>query len=87
MIAFESLLCGMALYRGFQGVFGGGALFRSGRHLVDVLVKDSIIYFLVCVPISCLLYLILICFYRVFASYATNLLVNLFASVSLFTEV
>jgi hypothetical protein len=63
MIAFESLLCGMALYRGFQGVFGGGALFRSGRHLVDILVKDSIVYFLI-----------------VFASYATNLLMNLFGS-------
>lgn len=47
MIVFESLLCGMALFRGFQGVFGGRALFRSGRHLVDILVKDSIIYFLV----------------------------------------
>lgn len=47
MIVFESFLCGMALYRGFQGVFGGGTLFRSGRHLVDILVKDSIIYFLV----------------------------------------
>jgi hypothetical protein len=66
MIAFESMLCGMALYRGFQGVFGGGALFRCGRHLVDILVQDSIVYFLV-----------------VFASYATNLLINLFGSDSI----
>jgi hypothetical protein len=50
IIAFESLLCGMALYRGFQGIVGDGSLFRSGRRLVTILVRDSILFFLVYVP-------------------------------------
>lgn len=47
IIAFESLLCGMALYRGLQGITGDGSLFRSGRRLVNILVRDSVLFFLV----------------------------------------
>jgi len=67
IIAFESLLCGMALYRGFQGINtrdgSGSGLFRSGRRLVNILVRDSIIFFLV-----------------VFAAYATNFLILVFGN-------
>lgn len=47
MIAFESLLCGMALYRGLQPVLSDRSESRSGGHILDILVRDSIIYFLV----------------------------------------
>lgn len=71
IIAFESLLCGMALYRGFQGFnsrdrSGGSGLFRSGARLVNILVRDSIIFFLV-----------------VFAAYATNFLILVFGNDNL----
>ncbi|KAJ7429739.1 hypothetical protein B0H11DRAFT_2211908 [Mycena galericulata] len=47
IIAFESLLCGLALYRGFQTFRASGTLFQSGRHLVSILIRDSVLYFLV----------------------------------------
>jgi len=47
IIAFESLLCAMALYRGLQGISGSGSIFRSGRRLVAILVRDSILFFFV----------------------------------------
>jgi hypothetical protein len=47
IIGFESLLCGLALYRGFQTFRASGSLFQSGRHLVAILIRDSVLYFLV----------------------------------------
>ncbi|KAK0203922.1 hypothetical protein DFS33DRAFT_1335395 [Desarmillaria ectypa] len=47
MIAFESLLCGLALFRGFQTFSSDGPLFSSGRHLVSILIRDSVFYFVV----------------------------------------
>ncbi|KAJ7917200.1 hypothetical protein B0H13DRAFT_1995645 [Mycena leptocephala] len=47
IIGFESLLCGLALYRGFQTFRAAGSPFQSGRHLVAILIRDSILYFLV----------------------------------------
>ncbi|KAJ6571410.1 hypothetical protein B0H19DRAFT_660634 [Mycena capillaripes] len=47
IIGFESLLCGLALYRGFQTFRAEGTLFQSGRHLVAILIRDSVLYFLV----------------------------------------
>ncbi|KAJ7131507.1 hypothetical protein C8R43DRAFT_659575 [Mycena crocata] len=47
IIGFESLLCGLALYRGFQTFRASGSLFQSGRHLVAILIRDSVFYFLV----------------------------------------
>ena len=41
-MAFETLLCGLALYR----VFSGGTVFSSGRQLIKILVRDSVFYFL-----------------------------------------
>ncbi len=46
-IAFESLLCGLALFRGFQTFSSDGPLFSSGRRLVSVLIRDSVFYFVV----------------------------------------
>ncbi|KAJ6576033.1 hypothetical protein DFH09DRAFT_1150238 [Mycena vulgaris] len=47
IIGFESLLCGLALYRGFQTFRASGSLFQSGKKLVGILVRDSVLYFLV----------------------------------------
>ncbi|PBK94835.1 hypothetical protein ARMGADRAFT_68849 [Armillaria gallica] len=46
-IVFESLLCGLALFRGFQTFSSDGPLFSSGRHLVSILIRDSVFYFVV----------------------------------------
>lgn len=46
ILAFESLLCGMALFRGFQAFHYRQSVFQSGRHLVTLLLRDSIVYFL-----------------------------------------
>ena len=51
MIAFESLLCILALFQGFRTFKLGGSVFHSGRRLVSILIRDSILYFLVYVPI------------------------------------
>ncbi|KAF8198515.1 hypothetical protein BJ912DRAFT_1020456 [Pholiota molesta] len=47
MLAFEFLLCLLALIRGFQTYRSNGSLFRSGRRLVGILVRDSLMYFVV----------------------------------------
>ncbi|EDR06874.1 uncharacterized protein LACBIDRAFT_294625 [Laccaria bicolor S238N-H82] len=47
MLAFECLLCGLALFRGFQTFRSEGTLYQNGRHLVGILIRDSILYFLV----------------------------------------
>lgn len=47
MLANECLLCFLALVRGFQTFRSGGTLFRSGRRLVGILIRDSALYFVV----------------------------------------
>ncbi|TEB31061.1 hypothetical protein FA13DRAFT_478427 [Coprinellus micaceus] len=47
MLAFECLLCTLALIRGFQAFVSDGSLFRRGRELVQILLRDSVLYFLV----------------------------------------
>ena len=46
MLAFESLLCTLALIQGFRTFNNEGGIFRNGRQLVALLVRDSIFYFL-----------------------------------------
>lgn len=46
LLAFEALMCGMALYRGFTTLDTEGSLFQSGRQLVRMLIRDSVFYFL-----------------------------------------
>jgi hypothetical protein len=73
IIAFESLLCAMALYRGLKTynvckVNGTSSIWsldwKSGMKLVDVLVRDSVVYFLV-----------------MFATYLTNAMVWVLGTV------
>jgi hypothetical protein len=47
MLAFESLLCVLALIRGFQTYRAKGSLFHSSRQLLGILIRDSVLYFLV----------------------------------------
>ncbi|KAF9456716.1 hypothetical protein BDZ94DRAFT_1241328 [Collybia nuda] len=47
ILFFESLLCSLALYKGFETFRSASSAFRSGRHLVDILVRDSVLYFLI----------------------------------------
>jgi hypothetical protein len=47
ILAYESLLCGLALFRGFQTFQHSASPFRSGRYLVRILIRDSVLYFLV----------------------------------------
>ncbi|KAJ3537705.1 hypothetical protein NMY22_g5485 [Coprinellus aureogranulatus] len=47
MLAFECLLCTLALIRGFQAFVTDGSLFRRGRELIRILLLDSVLYFLV----------------------------------------
>ncbi|GBE84248.1 hypothetical protein SCP_0602260 [Sparassis crispa] len=46
MLVSESVLCVLALYRGFENYYGG-TLFRTGKRLVEVLIRDSVFYFVV----------------------------------------
>ncbi|KAJ7734994.1 hypothetical protein B0H16DRAFT_134691 [Mycena metata] len=46
IILFESLLCGLALFRGIQTFRASGSVFQSGKHLVAILIRDSALYFL-----------------------------------------
>lgn len=48
MLAFEGLLCVLALIRGFQTYRTKGSLFHSSRQLLGILIRDSVLYFLVC---------------------------------------
>jgi len=52
MLLFETLLCTLAIIQGVQTYKAQGSLFRRGRQLVGILVRDSLIYFLVLVSSS-----------------------------------
>ncbi|KAG7086969.1 hypothetical protein E1B28_002885 [Marasmius oreades] len=47
ILAFETVLCCLALFRGYQTFRTSGSPFQSGRKLVGMLIRDSIAYFLV----------------------------------------
>ncbi|GLB38914.1 hypothetical protein LshimejAT787_0600760 [Lyophyllum shimeji] len=47
MLAFETLMCGLALYKGYETFRTSGSRFRTGRYLVGILIRDSVLYFLV----------------------------------------
>ncbi|KAK7445740.1 hypothetical protein VKT23_014735 [Stygiomarasmius scandens] len=47
ILTFETLLCTMAVTKGIQTFRTSGSLFRSGRQLVGILIRDSIVYFFV----------------------------------------
>jgi len=47
LLISESLLCGLAVYRGIYLHRLHGSTFRSGNRLVEFLIRDSVVYFLV----------------------------------------
>ncbi|KAF9648323.1 hypothetical protein BDM02DRAFT_3261085 [Thelephora ganbajun] len=47
ILAFETLLCGLAVYRGFQNMRFKSSFYYSGKEIVDVLLRDSVVYFIV----------------------------------------
>ena len=60
ILFFEALLCTLAIIRGVQKYRSQGNLFRSGRQLVGILVRDSLMYFLMFVSISFVSFLVLV---------------------------
>jgi hypothetical protein len=49
MLSYECLLCFLVLFQGFRSFRSDSSIFLSGKRLVSSLIRDSIIYFLVCV--------------------------------------
>jgi len=47
ILAFETLLCGLAVFRGFRNMRLKPSLYHSGKEIVDVLLRDSVMYFIV----------------------------------------
>ncbi|CAL1711015.1 unnamed protein product [Somion occarium] len=47
ILVSETLLCGLALWRGFQSYYKRKNIFQSGRELIEILIRDSVLYFLV----------------------------------------
>jgi len=47
MLAFETLLCGLALYKGYETFRSSTSPYRSGQRLVNILIRDSVLYFLI----------------------------------------
>ena len=45
MLISESVLCALALYRGFSSYRPGENVMQSGRRIIGVLVRDSVSYF------------------------------------------
>jgi hypothetical protein len=45
-LVFESILCAMALFRGYQTYKSSGPLIQSGKYLVNILIRDSGLYFM-----------------------------------------
>lgn len=83
-LAFETLLFGLALYKGFASLRSHASKDWVGKQGMDILVKDSIFYFSMCVLFQVLpiiyLYLLGVVF-SVFLIYLTNELVWIFGGV------
>lgn len=47
ILAFETLLCGLAVFRGFQNMRPEPSLYYYGKEIVDVLLRDSVVCFIV----------------------------------------
>ena len=51
MIAFEFFLCVLALFHGFRTSRSEDSVLGDGRSIVTILIRDSVLYFQVYVPI------------------------------------
>jgi len=47
MLSYDSLLCVLVLFQGFRRFRSNSSIFLSGKRLVNILIRDSVIYFLV----------------------------------------
>ncbi|KAI8986869.1 hypothetical protein BD414DRAFT_415802 [Trametes punicea] len=47
MLISESVLCGLALLRGFQSYRPGSNMFQNGKRIIEILVRDSLFYFVI----------------------------------------
>ncbi|KAH9852850.1 hypothetical protein C2E23DRAFT_729979 [Lenzites betulinus] len=47
MLISESILCGLALLRGFKAYIPGSNMFQNGKRIIQVLVRDSLFYFVI----------------------------------------
>lgn len=52
ILASESFLCCLAVWRGYQSYRHQRSSFRASQNLIDILIRDSILYFLMYVPYS-----------------------------------
>ncbi|EKM76900.1 hypothetical protein AGABI1DRAFT_93821 [Agaricus bisporus var. burnettii JB137-S8] len=61
LLVFESLLCGMAVYKGYQSFKAGATMLHSGSRLLSILIRDSVLYFIIIASayLACLLLWIL----------------------------
>ncbi|KAH9950707.1 hypothetical protein B0H21DRAFT_818878 [Amylocystis lapponica] len=47
MLVSETVLCGLAIFRGAQNYRGGRTRIQKGKRMVEVLIRDSVFYFVV----------------------------------------
>ncbi|CDO73363.1 hypothetical protein BN946_scf185008.g126 [Trametes cinnabarina] len=47
MLVSESVLCGLALYRGFKSFMPESNVFQNGKRIIEILVRDSLFYFVI----------------------------------------
>jgi hypothetical protein len=47
ILALETLNCGLAVFIGFRNKQFKSSLYRSGKEIYDVLLRDSVVYFIV----------------------------------------
>ena len=92
MLSYDCFLCVLVLFQGFRRFRSDSSIFRSGKRLVSILIRDSVIYFLVCVFYPSFFF---VPYFEtdifsfsmkkcsIFATYLTCLLVWAFARVSL----
>jgi hypothetical protein len=83
LLAFECLLCGLALFKGLQTLKKRRSVLSSGRFLITILIRDSIIYFFACVDGHFLVLLDAQLLDRICATYLTSLLIWILAPVGL----
>ncbi|KAF5337825.1 hypothetical protein D9758_015718 [Tetrapyrgos nigripes] len=57
ILTFETVLCALVLMKGVQTFRASGSPFQSGRKLVGILIRDSVVYYLVMLAtyLTCLL--------------------------------
>ncbi|KAH0582296.1 hypothetical protein H2248_011933 [Termitomyces sp. 'cryptogamus'] len=81
MLAFESLLCFLAVYKGYETFRSTSPSILPGHHLVQIIIRDSVLYFVVYgLSGSCLDFSHQNSFLNsLFATYLTNFLIFLIA--------